>query len=58
MPDTSQLTAAQRDGKACIDCGTDEPPLHPCETIEVRVAVGVVRDVVTARCTGCLVLTQ
>lgn len=52
---TTQLTHAQQLGQACIGCGTSEPPLHPAETITVRVAEGVVRDVATARCTRCLV---
>jgi hypothetical protein len=58
MIDTSQLTTAQRDGKACIDCDATELPLHPAGTVEVRVAVGVVQDVETARCTNCLVAAR
>jgi hypothetical protein len=52
------LSPAQEAGKACVSCGAEVPPFHPAETIEVRVAVGVVRDVETVRCTPCLVAAR
>lgn len=52
------LSPAQEAGTACVGCGTADLPLHAAGTVEVRVAVGVVRDVETVRCTGCLVAAQ
>lgn len=50
------LTEAQLTGTACRTCGSDERPLHPDESLTIREAVGVVRDL--AVCTHCLVIGQ
>ena len=46
-----ERTAAQLDGTACIDCGSDDGSLHRGETITTRVDRHVVRDTTVVRCT-------
>lgn len=56
---TPRPTSEQLAGEACIDCGTDQKPLHPAGTLTVDGEIpGVVHDHNVAKCTGCLVVNQ
>lgn len=58
LPLEQDISPARLHGEACWTCGSTEPPLHPDETVPVRHAAGIVRDVATVVCTSDLVVRE